>query len=213
MASKKSSPAPAKQAIAKPARAKARPTGSASRSAGETVRVAPDRQGSPATMTLEPAQWLVPATLAKGAERRTKPRASANFTARLYGGNGRGTYLEAQLTSRDVSLSGVFLASTFFLPIDTPVRVEFDVPAVGRVAAEGRVARVQHAPESGIGVEFARFAEGSLEALISVFIADEVRTFVESYCRKRRGERDTPTPTSLLHGILAWEIHRSSSQR
>ncbi|MFH1810972.1 MAG: PilZ domain-containing protein [Pseudomonadota bacterium] len=161
---------------------------------------------------MAPPAWLVPSGPDQH-ERRRRPRARAEFPARLYGGDGRDTYLEAKLQSGDVSVSGVFLRSTFFLALGTAVRVEFEVPGIGTVQAGGHVVRVQEAVEpTGFAIEFESFGEGSLEALVSVFLADEVRRFVEIYSRRRRGERDAPTPTSLLHGILAWEIYRSTEE-
>lgn len=162
-------------------------------------------------LPLPPPNWLTPDLDAKRSERRRRPRARAEFAARLYGGDGRASYLEARVRTGDVSVSGIFLRSTFFLPVGSAVRVEFEVPGSGPVAADGTVARIQSTgDDSGMGIEFRRFSEGSLEALISIFVADEVRRFVEQYCRARRGQDDTPSPTALLHGILAWEIHRST---
>jgi hypothetical protein len=164
-------------------------------------------------LPLPPPTWLTPDPEAAESERRRRPRARAEFAARLFGGDGRNAYLEARLRTGDISVSGIFLRSTFFLPVGSAVRVEFEVPGVGPVAADGVVARIQTSgPDSGMGIEFKRFAEGALEALISIFVADEVRRFVEQYCRTRRGQDDAPSPTALLHGILAWEIHRSSAR-
>lgn len=166
---------------------------------------------SPQPLPLPPPNWLTPEPEANRSERRRRPRARAEFAARLYGGDGRASYLEARVRTGDVSVSGIFLRSTFFLPIGSAVRVEFEVPGAGPVAADGTVARIQSSGDnSGMGIEFKRFAEGSLEALVSIFVADEVRRFVEQYCRSRRGQADTPSATALLHGILAWEIHRST---
>lgn len=222
--SNKAPPKPKKTPAKKPARRSTAKAVSTSGSSGRgrkskpvaaTRRVAPriDYGGTSAerpSRSLPPPSWSERPEQKRGKERRRQPRARAEFGVRLYGGDGRDTYLEARLHSADVSLSGVFLRSTFFLPVGAGVRVEFDVPEVGRVEAHGVVRRIQPAgDETGIGIEFDSFAEGSLEALVSVFVADEVRAFVEGYCRERRGRPDTPSPTSLLHGILAWEIHRT----
>jgi len=224
--SKKAAKKPKSTRSKKPPTKAAAPAAPTSRSTGRSRtskpavaarRVAPrvDYGGDPATQPsrqLPPPSWSERPEQKRGKERRRQPRARAEFGVRLYGGDGRDTYLEARLNSADVSLSGIFLRSTFYLPVGASVRVEFDVPEVGRVEAHGVVRRVQPAgDETGIGIEFDSFEEGSLEALVSVFVADEVREFVEGYCRARRGRPDTPSPTSLLHGILAWELHRSGA--
>lgn len=161
-------------------------------------------------LPLIPPNWLVAESDAD--ERRERPRTQAVFGVRLYSGDGQDTYLEARLAAVDVSMSGIFLKSTFFLPVGHKVRVEFEVPETGRVLADGRVVRVQsNGDESGIGIRFERFEEGALESLIAVFIADQVERFVKGYSAERRAGGEFISPTALLHAILAWELYRSSA--
>ena len=57
-----------------------------------------------------------------GPEHRQFPRAKMTVPFRLWVGEGEALRFEATLRSGNVSVSGAFLESTFFLPVGTEVR-------------------------------------------------------------------------------------------
>src|SRR6516164_9637408 len=68
-----------------------------------------------------------------GPEHRAFPRAKLMVPFGLWIGEGDGKRFSATLTSVNVSVSGAFLRSSFFLPVGTELSVRFQVEPTGRV--------------------------------------------------------------------------------
>src|SRR5690242_5921412 len=82
--------------------------------------------------------------------RRRYPRAGLDVKVRLSVGAGKEKRFEATLHSRNISVSGVFFESTFFLKVGQVVDVELRLPPQNRpVRARGRVVRVESLDEGG----------------------------------------------------------------
>jgi hypothetical protein len=144
--------------------------------------------------------------LGRGDERRRFQRVPKELKVRLFAGASQGGYLEARLESVDMSLSGIFLRSTFFLPEGTPVRVELD-GAWGQTAeAKGTVARVQRdGDNTGFGIHFEALDTETLRDLVGIFVGDRIERFVQTFSRQRGKGVDQEV---LWEGILAWELER-----
>ncbi len=139
--------------------------------------------------------------------RRRFRRVPKALKVRLFAGDSAMGFLEASLQSADMSLSGMFLQSTFFIPEDTPVRIEFDAPWGQVASARGVIARVQRdGPRPGFGIRFLGLNQQSLTDLVCIFVGDQIQAFVDAFCQAgKRSEREAAT---LWEGILAWEIDR-----
>jgi hypothetical protein len=141
-----------------------------------------------------------------GAERRRFTRVRRDMRVRLFAGEGAQSYLEAQLRSADVSLSGIFLRSTFFVPEGTTVRVEVDTPWDRVLRVHGHVARVQReGAEGGFGIRFDGVDDEELEDLISLFAGERIEGFVRRFVRDRRAG---DVGDLVFDAILAWELER-----
>jgi hypothetical protein len=146
-----------------------------------------------------------PEPLATGAERRRHRRVPKELKIRLYAGADQGTRLEAILLSSDVSLSGVFLRSTFFMPEGIPVRVEVETPLGDVAEVQGVVARVQRAgANQGFGIHFTQIDAETLRHLVALSAGDDVLEFVERFAYGRSAKEQA----FLSEGILTWEAER-----
>ena len=159
-----------------------------------------------AVFGLPPPDWL--RVEGSGAERRRFQRLAKEMKVRLFAGGGEQTYLECNLRSVDVSLSGVFLRSTFFLPQGSLVRLEIDTPWGHAAEARGQVARVAREGElTGFAIQFERLEHDALKDLVCLFIGDRIDDFVERFAKTHKGEACSAL---LWDGILAWELERLS---
>jgi hypothetical protein len=165
-----------------------------------------DRASSAAPTTaigLPSPEWM----LVEGGhdEKRRFRRVKKDLKIRLTTQDGRG-YLEATLRSEDMSLSGMFLRSTFFLPEKTKVRIELDAPWGESATAEGFIARVvRDGPTTGLGVQFSNLDEGSLTDLVRIFVGDHIHAYVTAFARRVGKGAD---PAVLFDAILGWELAR-----
>jgi hypothetical protein len=167
-------------------------------------RPARSSSSEPAALPLPPPEWL--AIEGAGPEKRRYERVRHDLQVRLYAGKEQKSYLEASLRTVDVSLSGMFLRSTFFLPEDIPVRVEFDPPWGTTATVHGRVARTDRdAPEPGFAIEFDRLDSESLKDLVCLFAGEHVERVVRDFLPDHRAG---DAATLLWEGIVAWELAR-----
>src|SRR5262249_21594013 len=74
---------------------------------------------------------IEPDTQGDGPEHRAFPRAKLMVPFGLWIGEGDGKRFSASLTSVNVSVSGAFLRSSFFLPVGTELSVRFQVEPTG----------------------------------------------------------------------------------
>jgi hypothetical protein len=160
-------------------------------------------------VALPPAEWLQ--IEGAGDERRRFARARQNLRVRLHAGDEKKSTLEASLDTVDVSLSGLFLRSTFFLPEGVPVRVELETPWGDRTAVVlGHVARTRReGDDAGFAVHFDRLDGESLKDLVCLFAGERVERFVREFVKGYRGDGGAAL---LWEGILAWELDRLDLQ-
>lgn len=125
--------------------------------------------------------------------------------------------LEATLETRDLSMTGMFFESTFFLRIGTKVEVSFHVVGDKRVVvAEGEIVREERAHalggknvRSGFAVHFTGFVEDSAIVLASLFLAPRVKRFVEQYTKTRRDEAMRSENERLIDVVVGWELAKT----
>lgn len=142
----------------------------------------------------------------RGDERRRFQRIPREMKVRLFAGGASKTHLECNLRSVDVSLSGLFLRSTFFLPEGTPVHLEINVSSEHTAEASGTVARVvRDGDVTGFAIQFDGLGDAALRDLVRLFVGGRIEDFVQRFVRTYRGEggRDL-----LWEGLLSWELER-----
>lgn len=149
---------------------------------------------------------------------RRYPRSDLKLKAKILvsGSKGQKKTLEAVLETRDVSMTGVFFESTFFMKVGTKVQVQFSLPgekrqiiADGSIVREERAAAPGKAVRSGFAVHFSDFVADSAVVLASLFLAPRVKRFVETYLRSRREEDLRTEQDRLIDVVVGWELAKT----
>ncbi|MBX5481787.1 MAG: PilZ domain-containing protein [Myxococcaceae bacterium] len=146
-----------------------------------------------------------------GDEHRRFPRARVHLRFHCRVGPEDNPRFQASLTSDNVSVSGAFLNSTFFLPIGTQLDVRFRLDEKEEVNARAEVVRDERPDErgqgrTGMGIRFIQFDGQSEVALARVFLAPRLRTFVESYLKTRRARKLQSELDRVVDALAAWEL-------
>lgn len=161
---------------------------------------------------------------------RRFPRSQVRVKARIIARNdkpgakkGTSSSLEATLETRDISMTGVFFESTFFLKMGAPVQVQFTLPGDKRlIAVDGVIVREDRpddrggatgfgraAVRSGFAVHFTSFVDDSAVVLASLFLAPRVKTFIDRYLRGRRDQEFESEADSLVDAVVGWELAKT----
>ncbi|HVE83912.1 MAG TPA: PilZ domain-containing protein [Myxococcales bacterium] len=146
--------------------------------------------------------------------RRRFPRAGVSVKVHLTVGDGANRSFEATLPSRDLSVSGVFFESSFFLKIGQVVDVSFRLPPQNRtVRARGRVVRVEQLeegqrPRTGFAVKFDEYYDSSDVVLANYFLAPALREFIQSYASRRRLRLGDDAVSQVVDIMSAWELEK-----
>lgn len=149
-----------------------------------------------------------------GEEHRGFPRAKMRLRMETRIGPEKNPRFTASLFTDNVSLSGAFLESTFFLPIGTELDVQFRIDGnQEEIAARAEVIREERpsssgAGRSGMGIRFLAFDEQSEVALARLFVGARLRAFAESYLKSKRVKKLTSEVDRLIDALAAWELLR-----
>ena len=149
-----------------------------------------------------------------GPEHRQFPRAKMTVPFRLWVGEGDDLRFEATLRSGNVSVSGAFLESTFFLPIGTEVRTSFALdPEEEPVLARAQIIRTESAGRDGQGrtgfaLRFVEFFEQSEVTLARLFLGARLKDFAEGYLASKRARSLTSELDRCVDALAAWELQK-----
>ncbi|MFL5350169.1 MAG: PilZ domain-containing protein [Hyalangium sp.] len=148
-------------------------------------------------------------------EHRHFPRARVATRFEVWREEGGQRTFSATLLSQNVSVSGAFLESTFFLPLGTELQVRFSLEE----GAEPVLARTEIVREertggdgrSGFGIRFVEFSGQTEVSLARLFLGMRLRTFAEEYLQSRRA-RSLPNELERVVDVLAaWELLKATS--
>ncbi len=147
---------------------------------------------------------------ADGAEHRSFPRARMAVRIELRVGTEKTPRFQASLTSENLSVSGAFLHSTFFLPMGTELDVRFELEGGEEILARAQVVREERPASgqgrSGMGIRFLEFAGQSEVALARLFVGARLRAFVESYLKTKRAKKLGSEVDRVVDALAAWEL-------
>jgi hypothetical protein len=146
-------------------------------------------------------------------EHRQFPRARLGARFEVTVGEDAAPTFRAGLDSENISVSGAFLHSTFFLPLGTRVRVRFTLPSGEEILAEAQVVREERLDRqgkgrSGMGLRFARFYGQSDVGLTRLFIGDRLAAFAEEYLRSPRAKSRQGEHERVVDALAAWELEQ-----
>lgn len=166
------------------------------------VKTAQDSRAAPTKKGLTPAE-----------HRRQYPRADLQVKAKLSLADDPSHNFEASLPTANVSVGGLFLASTFFLKLGTRLEVRLSLPPHGReVHVKAEVVRVDAKDDQGSGfaLRFTDYLDGSEVVLATHFLSPVLREFIAQYA-KGNGFKATPEYLSHTADVLAaWELRRAA---
>src|SRR5215212_3039650 len=152
-----------------------------------------------------------------GDEHRQFPRAKMAVPFRLWMGEGADRRFSASLTSANVSVSGAFLESTFFLPVGKKLSLSFELdPEEDPVLAEGEIIR-QEQPNShgegrsGFALRFTQFFQQSEVTLAKLFLGEKLRDFAEGYLSSKRARSLNNELDRCVDALAAWELKKVTS--
>ena len=152
-----------------------------------------------------------------GAEHRQFPRALMDVPFRLWIGEGDARKFSASLKSSNISVSGAFLESTFFLPIGSELQTSFELePGEEPVLARAEIIR-QESPDSqgrgrsGFALRFIEFFSQSEVTLAKLFLGDRLRAFAETYLSSKRARSLNNEFDRCVDALAAWELQKVTS--
>jgi hypothetical protein len=148
-------------------------------------------------------------------EHRHFPRARLATRFELWREEGGERTFAASFTSQNVSVSGAFLESTFFMPMGTELNVRFSLEGgTEPVLARAQIVREERTgPDgrSGFGIRFMEFSGQTEVSLARLFLGMRLRDFVEEYLQSRRA-RSLPNEFERAVDVLAaWELLKATS--
>jgi hypothetical protein len=188
-------------------------TGQEERSPGARAEE-PRRSSSPLGKGGAPA--LVPiieARVPNEAEHRHFPRARLATRFEIWREEGGRRTFSASLVSQNVSVSGAFLESSFFLPVGTALQVRFSLDEGAEpVQARAEIVREERSGgRTGFGIRFVEFSGQTEVSLARLFFGMRLRTFAEEYLQSRRA-RSLPNELERVVDVLAaWELLKATS--
>ncbi|MFN0061287.1 MAG: PilZ domain-containing protein [Myxococcaceae bacterium] len=150
-----------------------------------------------------------------GEEHRQFPRAKLEVPFQLSIGEGGQKRFGATLRSVNVSVSGAFLESSFFLPMGTEVSVSFALDSGGeKVEARAQVIRQEpdadEADEgrSGMGIRFIEFMGQTEVTLARLFLSEQLFAFAEDYLASKRAKGLRNELERVVDALAAWELRK-----
>lgn len=149
-------------------------------------------------------------TSAPGPEHRSFPRARLRVPFRVWIGEGSDRRFSATLGSENLSVSGAFIESTFFLPVGTELMVRFELEPKGSgVEARAEVLRQERddrTGRTGMGLRFLEFFKQTEVTLARLFLGEQLRAFAEGYLQTARTRSIESELDRVVDALAAWEL-------
>jgi hypothetical protein len=126
-------------------------------------------------------------------------------------GEGTDRRFSATLGSENLSVSGAFVESTFFLPVGTELMVRFELEPKGPpVEARAEVLRQERSEDrsgrSGMGLRFLEFYKQTEVTLARLFLGEQLRRFAEGYLQTARTRAIESELDRVVDALAAWEL-------
>jgi hypothetical protein len=151
-------------------------------------------------------------------EHRQFPRAQLEVPFQLWIGEGAERSFSATLRSVNLSVSGVFLESTFFLPMGTQLAASFRLEEGGEkveaqleMIREERVADEAEEGRTGMGFRFIEFSGQTEVTLAKLFLGRQLLAFAEGYLQSKRAKGLKSELDRVVDALAAWELRKVTS--
>jgi hypothetical protein len=133
-------------------------------------------------------------------------------------GSGEERTFSATLTSVNLSVSGAFLESSFFLPLGTELRVAFNLDEDEEAVQARAVILREERPDrmgkgrSGLALRFVEFYGQSEVTLAKLFLGMQLREFAQGYLASKRARGLTNELDRVVDALAAWELLKVTSE-
>lgn len=158
---------------------------------------------------------IIDARVSDEPEHRHFPRARLATRFELWREEGGKRTFAASFTSQNVSVSGAFLESTFFMPLGTELNVRFSLEEGAEpVLARAQIIREERSStegRSGFGIRFIEFSGQTEVSLARLFLGMRLREFVEQYLQSRRARSLSSELERAVDVLAAWELLKATS--
>ncbi len=165
-----------------------------------------ESRGAPAGRS----RFVVPSHSADSSEEhRGFPRLPLAVRVAVTRGRPEAPDFSAYLQSENLSVSGAFLRSTFFLPMGTEFSVAFQLSANGEwVRARAVLVRHQQGAgvSSGFGIHFEEFFGQTEVALARLFLNAQLEAFADDYLASTRAKTFKTERERVVDALAAWEL-------
>lgn len=152
-----------------------------------------------------------------GSEHRGFPRVKVAVPFLMWIGEASDRRFQASLTSVNLSVSGAFLESSYFLPTGTELTVRFDL-GDGPVEATAEIVREERPDASGKGrsglaLRFLHFFGQTEVTLARLFLGKQLLEFAKEYLTTARARGLTSELERVVDALAAWELLKVSKPR
>ena len=148
-------------------------------------------------------------------EQRAHPRHVKKLPVRIFrrGAKKRDESFSFSATvhTHDISVGGVFMQSTFFLPKGSAFEIEIDLPKVGVAHMAAEVVHViddtsssKHEKPSGFASQFTKYYDDSEILLRAFLMRGDLSKFVKKVMRTRKKKRWDED--ALVELIVRWKM-------
>lgn len=156
-----------------------------------------------------------------GDEHREFPRAQLTMPVSLWIEKDGERRFSASLRAEDLSVSGAFLQSTFFLPVGTQLRVRFTLEAENGdpVEARAEIVRIEQPDprtgqgRSGLAIRFIEFFEKTEVTLARLFLGERLTEFARDYLQSKRARTLNSELERVVDALAAWELLKVTQHR
>ena len=144
------------------------------------------------------------------------PRARLTIPFELTIADGKDTRFKARLPSRDLSVSGAFLESSFFLPVGTRLQVDFQLeegaPPLRAAAEVVRHERSSRGAGGGFALRFFEFEGDSRVAVTELALGESLRDFAARYLKGKRARALSSEADRMVDLLASWELHKATGR-
>lgn len=153
-----------------------------------------------------------------GEEHRRFPRARMEVAFKVWIGDEDEPTFSATLKSTNISVSGAFLQTTFFLPVETTLNMRFSLEGNGAVEGRAEIIREERpggrndSGRSGIGIKFIEFFNQTEVGLARLFLEEQLAAFVKKYLSSARARSLNDETERMIDAVAAWELRKVTEQ-
>ncbi|HEY3446026.1 MAG TPA: PilZ domain-containing protein [Myxococcales bacterium] len=144
------------------------------------------------------------------------PRAQLTVPFELSIADESGTRFQAKLRSRDLSVSGAFLESSYFLPIGTRLEVCFQLDDdAAPLCAVAEIVRHEDEGRDGPGgfaLRFMEFKGDARVAITELVLGESLNEFAQRYLKSKRAGAFASEAEGIVDLLASWELFKATGR-